>query len=725
MNGTDFRRRFALTLGLAFTLTLATAAVAFAAGPFDGHWQGSIQVPGQALEIDVDLATAEDGTLSGDISIPIQGLRDFALSGIEADLEADPATIRFEMAGIPGMPTFEGTLSGDGKTLSGTFHQGGAALPFELTTGGLSPADEAREALAGFGELAEQAVADFNVPGAGIAVVAGGEVVYAEGFGHRDVEQGLPMTADSLFAIGSTTKAMTATLLGMLVDEGKLEWDEPLTQYLPGFRLSDPMVTARITPRDLVTHRSGLPRHDLLWYNNNGVSRREVIERLAHLELTADLRERFQYNNLMFMTAGYLAGTLEGSTWEEAIRSRLFEPLGMERTNLSVAASETDPDHALPYREEDEEEDDTLERIPFRTIDLVGPAGSVNSTVREMASWLLFNLNRGRVGETQLVNPATLADIQSPHMTLPGAPTPDSRVSQRDYGMGWMVEVYRGHRRLQHGGGIDGFTTSVMLYPDDGVGVVAFSNRGSGLPNLLAQEAADRVLGLEPVDWLGEALTRLDAAEKVAEEAESKKEALRVADTTPSHPMADYLGSYEHPGYGVLTITAGDGGETGEDRALALTFNGITAPLEHWHYDVWNGAETDGDPTFEGTKLLFRTDFEGQITEVEAPFELTASPIVFTKQPDPRLSDPKYLDRLVGTYEGATGQRGRIERSGDTLTLNLPGQPTFTLVPQVSGRFGLEGLEGFSIDFVEEKGKITKVVYYQPNGVFEARRVED
>jgi len=710
------------TTSLALVLALGTAAAAFAAGPFDGHWQGSIQVPGQPLDIDVDLATAEDGTLAGDISIPIQRLQDFALSGVEADLEADPATIRFEMAGIPGMPTFEGTLSEDGKTLSGTFHQGGATLAFELTTGGASPADEAREALAGFDALAEQAVADFNVPGAGIAVVAGGEVVYAEGFGHRDVEQGLPMTADSLFAIGSTTKAMTATLLGMLVDEGKLDWDEPLTRYLSGFRLSDPMITARITPRDLVTHRSGLPRHDLLWYNNNGVSRREMVARLANLELTADLRERFQYNNLMFMTAGYLAGTLDGTTWEEAIRSRLFEPLGMERTNVSVATSQTDPDHALPYRAAD---DDTLERIPFRTIDLVGPAGSVNSTVAEMSRWLLFNLNRGRVGGTQLVNPATLADIQSSHMTLPNAPTPESRVSQRAYGMGWMVEVYRGHRRLEHGGGIDGFSTSVMLFPDDGVGVVAFTNRGSGLPGLLAQHAADRVLGLEPVDWVGEALTRIEAAESVAEEAESKKEALRVADTAPSHPLADYLGTYEHPSYGVLTVAAGDGGETGDERALTMTFNGITAPLEHWHYDVWNGAETDGDPTFEGTKLLFRADFEGQITEVEAPFELTASPIVFTKQPDPKLSDPEYLDHLVGVYQGATGQRGRIERSGDTLTLQLPGQPVYTLVPQVSGRFGLKGLEGFSIGFVEEEGKVTKAVYYQPNGVFEAVRVED
>ncbi|MGD2116465.1 MAG: DUF3471 domain-containing protein, partial [Acidobacteriota bacterium] len=288
------------------------------------------------------------------------------------------------------------------------------------------------------------------------------------------------------------------------------------------------------------------------------------------------------------------------------------------------------------------------------------------------------------------------------------------------YGMGWVVEAYRGHRRVQHGGGIDGFTTSVMLLPDDGVGIVAFSNRGSGLPNLLSQHAADRILGLEPVDWMGRALEQMEKGEAAAEEAEEKKDTLRVADAPPSHPLADYAGTYEHPGYGTLVIGQGDG-----DLGLTITFNGITAPLEHWHYDVWSGAETDGDPTFESTKLLFRSDYEGQVTEVESPFELTASPIIFTKRADARFSDPEYLERFVGVYEGQTGQRGRIELSGSTLTLHLPGQPTYTLEPQVSGRFAIRGLEGFSIGFEEEDGRITRLIYYQPNGVFEAERVDE
>ena len=576
-------------------------------------------------------------------------------------------------------------------------------------------AARARSALAGFDEVVEKAIADMNVPGLAIAVVAGGEVVYAEGFGYRDVEAKLPMTPDTLFAIGSTTKAMTATVLGMLADEGKMEWDAPLQTYLPGFRLSDPMTTARITPRDLVTHRSGLPRHDRLWYNNNEPTRAEMIARLAHLELTEDLRVKFQYNNLMFMTAGYLAGTLNGTTWEEAVDERLFTPLGMERSNFSVEVSQKDDNFSLPYREND---DDEIEEIPFRNIDLVGPAGSVNSTVNEMSRWLLFNLGGGTVGDRQLVNAATLTEIHSPQMTT-GA-TPDrADISVATYGMGWMIDTYRGHRRIHHGGGIDGFITSVMFFPDDGLGLVAFNNRGSGLPSLVNQHATDRVLGLDEEDWIGEALENRKKGKAEQDKAEEKKEATRIEDTSPSHPLADYAGRYTDPGYGTLEVR-----QVGE--SLEFEINGITTPLEHWHYDVWNGVEIDADPTFADQKLLFRTNVDGLISAVETQLEPRAGAIVFEKGTDPRLFDPEYLERFVGTYETATGTKITIAISGNALTASIPGQPTFTLEPALTGRFALKEVRVVSIGFeVDDAGVVTKALLYQPSGVFEAPRVEE
>jgi len=387
----------------------------------------------------------------------------------------------------------------------------------------------------------------------------------------------------------------------------------------------------------------------------------------------------------------------------------------MTRSGFSVDDAQSDADHALPYKEND---DDQLERIPFRSIDLIGPAGSVNASVNEMAKWLRFNLAGGKVGDRQLIQPATLADLHSPHMTLGTLPDPTSQVSQSAYGMGWMVEVYRGHKRVQHGGGIDGFITSVMFFPDDDLGLVAFTNRGSGLGSLINQTAADRILGLEAIDWLGDALTRGEQLEAIREAAEAKKDATRIEDTKPSRELAGYVGSYHDPGYGDLAVVL-------RDDQLVATFNGIETPLDHWHSDVFHGAEADDDPTFEDMAYQFRADFDGQVSELVAPFETTAQPIIFARQADSRLFDPAYLKRLVGTYSGETGQRGHIALSRTTLTLSLPGQPTYTLVPQVLGRFGIEGMQGFSVGFQgAEDGPATKLTFYQPNGVFESTRVD-
>ncbi|MCB1641671.1 MAG: serine hydrolase, partial [Xanthomonadales bacterium] len=396
----------------------------------------------------------------------------------------------------------------------------------------------------------------------------------------------------------------------------------------------------------------------------------------------------------------------------------LFEPLGMTRSNFSVAASQNDPDHARPHYAND---DDQLEEIPFRSIDLVGPAGSVNSSVNEMARWLRFNLDGGRVGGKALISQAALADIQSPHMTLPDASTRGDIVPV-GYAMGWEVSVYRGHRRVAHGGGIDGFATSVVLFPDDHLGLVAFTNSGSVLPDLFNRMAADRILGLESVEWVGEALERHRKRKAIQDDAESKRDADRKANTKPSHPITEYAGSYAHPGYGVLTISGAPG-----KAALSMSFNGIDAPLEHWHYDVWKGTETDGDGTFQETKLLFRTDYSGDISAVEVPLERAAAPIVFTKQPDPQLSDPAYLQRFVGDYNDAeTGTPDLIALSGNQLQLILPGQPVYTLVPAVSGRFDIKGLQGYAVGFtLDADGQVLKITYYQPNGVFESARVKE
>ncbi|MCP4660448.1 MAG: serine hydrolase [bacterium] len=568
-------------------------------------------------------------------------------------------------------------------------------------------------ALAGIDAFVDQAIADWNAPGCGLAVVSGGEVVYARGFGLRDLERRLPVTPDTLFAIGSTTKAFTTTVLGTLADEGKVDWDRPLRTYLPEFRLHDPITSELISPRDLVTHRSGLPRHDLVWYNNHEITREEMVARLAFLESSAALRSKFQYNNLMYVAAGYLIEQLTGDRWEAAVRTRIFEPLGMTRSNFSVDDSQQDEDFAFPHRENDDGE---IERIPFRRIDLVGPAGSINSSVREMSRWLLLNLNGGKLGDRRLINAATLADIHSPHMPTGGSPE-RPEISQGTYGLGWAIDTYRGHRRIHHGGGIDGFITSVMLFPDDDLGLVSFTNSESDFPELLNQHVADRMLGIEPIDWNGEALAERVQERKARAEAAPQKQTTRRLGTHPSHELADYAGRYQHPGYGPLAVALGDG-------SLQVTFNGIAAPLEHWHYDVWNGADTDGDPTFEDTKFLFHGDVDGNIAGLEVRFEPRVDGIVFRKLPDPRLFDPEFLRRLAGRYD-ASGRGFGVELVGTALVLNRPGAQRVTLVPDLNGRFRFANDSAVSLGFeLDAGGNVGGAKLYRPEGVFAVKRVE-
>jgi CubicO group peptidase (beta-lactamase class C family) len=691
-------------------ILLSTLPVPLAANdsPFEGHWEGKIEIPGTPLEFDVDLSSGEDGKPVGDISIPVQGLHDLAL----VDVAVRDNGITFKIPGIPGDPSFSGNLSEDGGSVEGTFTQSDASFPFSMNRGA-GPAERARKALEGFDGFVARAIEDWNVPGTAIAVVRGGEIVFAGGFGLRDVDEKKPMTPDTLFAVGSTTKAFTTTVLGTLVDEGKLDWDSPVREYLPRFRMADPLTTELITPRDLVTHRSGLPRHDLAWYNNTTSTREEMVARIAHLEPSETLRAKFQYNNLMYLTAGYLIERLTGETWEAAIRARILEPIGMTRTNFSVFVSQEDENFAQPYREDDDGE---IEKIPFRPIDLMGPAGSINSSVNEMARWILLNLSGGRVGERQLINPGTLADIHSPHMTTGTGPErPD--IVPVGYGLGWSIDTYRGHLRVSHGGGIDGFITSVVLFPNDDVGMVSFTNIGSPLPDILNRHVADLILGLDPIDWNGDGLKRRAKGREADREAEKKREATRVAGTAPSHPLADYAGDYEHPGYGELDVALDEG-------ALRIAYNDIVAPLEHWHYDVFNGAKTEGDKTFENTKLLFRSDVNGNIAEVEATLEPRAGAIVFSKVPAAELFDPGYLSRFTGKYE-MPGQVIAIELAGDVLTVSLSGAQQFTLEPDLSGRFVFKEYTLVSIEFVvDDEGNVAAANVYQPGGVYEAKKIE-
>lgn len=691
-------------LCLCLLLILASHASLAQEPSLEGHWEGSIELPGTQLEIDIDFTRGDDGW-AGDISIPLQNTKDLAL--IEISLEGQATS--FKIPGVPGDPTFTGTLAQDGSEISGDFTQGGGSFPFTLQ-GAENPAARARRALEGFDEIVEEALEDFELPGLGLAIVVDGEVVLSKGYGVRDLEGEVPVTEDTLFAIGSCTKAFTTMLLGTLVDEGLVDWDEPVVTYMSDFRMQDDHATHQLTVRDLVTHNSGLPRHDLLWYNAS-YSREELVERLRYLEPFADLRERYHYQNLMFLTAGHLAERVTGESWETLVRARILEPLGMKRTNFSVEASQQDDDFAYPHSKRD----DVVQRIPFRDISIIGPAGSINSSVREISRWLELLLNKGKSGDVQLVQEATGREMFTPQTLIGGFPN-DPDILLTSYGLGWMVSSYRGHYRASHGGGIDGFIAMTTVMPIDGIGIIALSNRdGQGVPELITRHALDLLLELDHRDWLAEALENTRKAEEIGEKAEETKELARKRSTSPSHPLKDYAGEYEHAGYGIVAIELAEG-------ALRATYNRIDSPLEHWHYDTFNAVGGEEDPALEDFKLLFRTDVSGEVSELVITMDPEVDDIIFHKKPDPRLFDPDFLIHLTGVYVfDITDQEVEIMLQGSKLNAVLSGQPSLELEPIRGTEFGLKGLTGFKVVFVLDGSDVTEILFHQPNGVFPAR----
>jgi CubicO group peptidase (beta-lactamase class C family) len=559
------------------------------------------------------------------------------------------------------------------------------------------------------GSFVDELLSDWATPGTAVAVAKDGEVVFCQGFGQRNLADELPVTTDTVFSIASCTKAICAASLAILVDDGKLDWDEPVRTYLPDFALFDSVATDRITPRDLVTHRSGLPRHDALWYGS-GLSREEMVRRLRYLEPTTDLRAVWQYQNLMYLTAGYLAGTIAGCTWEELVQRRIFEPLGMNDSAFSVTHAQQLPDHARPYLEVEGE----TKEIPFRNIDAIAPAGAIVSTIDDMSRWLLLNLNRGEVGGKRLISEAQMADLRTPRMVMPPTWNKYPESSLPAYALGWAVDSYRGHTTVAHGGNIDGFSSLVSLLPDDGLGVVVLTNKSSSpLPATITYTVFDRLLELPDLPW-NERFKRDDAVLKAGASAGKDRASTdRVPDTTPSHPLADYAGTYEHPGYGRLLVEEKDGG-------LTVRFNALVGPLAHRHYDVFEHEFKQAGVIYP---LTFAGDAVGDIVSVAVPVEPMVKDIIFAKQPPPAMLDERFLERLLGIYD-FNGQPLTISwKDRSTLQVAMPGMPVAALAPRRGTEFRVEDRSGFRLEFaLEESGPATRLVLITPSGVFTVPR---
>lgn len=461
-----------------------------------------------------------------------------------------------------------------------------------------------------------------RVPGGAIGVVVAGELLFAQGWGYRDLDAKRPLDSRTVYPIASTTKAMNATLLGMLVDEGRLSWDIPVQHYLPRLRLGDSLTSAKITLRDLVTMRTGLPRHDWLWIEQP-MTRADLIERLQYLELSAGLRERFQYNNLTVTASGHIAEVITERPWEDLTLERLFKPLKMTNTGFAAPAS---GNVTLSYHEDRRR---VLQKTRRLAAEVTAPSGgAIHSTVEDMARWMLFNLNHGEAEGRALIEAPTLAEIHSPQVIAGCDSSSPSRNAA--YAMGWFVDTYAHRPRLTHGGYLHDVNSEVSLFPEDGIGIVSFTNFGfPTLARLINQYAFDLLTDGVPEQTLDEKLRSYE--QKIQETAKKNAAIPHVLGTTPSHPLGDYLGRYAHAGYGHIEIRR---------HAEELTFvrHTLELPLEHWHYDAWIARECDlfflhTSHTFDpACHFIFETDPAGRIAAVSIPLEPSVSPIRFLKQ---------------------------------------------------------------------------------------------
>lgn len=439
-----------------------------------------------------------------------------------------------------------------------------------------------------------------------------------------------------------------------------------------------------------------------------------MVERLRWLEPSKDFRTDFQYNNAMFLTAGYLIEQATGKTWEDAVRERIFVPLGMKDTNFSIVDSQKAADFAVPY----EERDDKVIRMEFRNITNVGPAGSINSTVEDLIPWMKVHLLGGKLDGKKVLNATTVEDLHKPRMER-GVKQTEPELVPGGYALGWFTDIYRGYQRVHHGGNIDGFSALVMLVPQEKLGIAILTNmEGTGLHGVLARHALDRLLGLPPKDWNAEGLEKKAKGRASEKEAQAKKETVRKPGTKPAHPIEEYAGEYEHAGYGVMSVALKEG-------RLEMTYNGITTPLDHWHYEVWNGAKLTGekaDHSFEDQRVMFLTNMDGDVAALQSPMEPAVRDIVFARKPDARLKDPAYLARFAGAYELGPNAV-TITLQGNALTMEVAGRPQPDLVPDRNDRFFLKGASGVSLVFeTDAKGNVTGFRLVQPDGVYTAKR---
>lgn len=448
--------------------------------------------------------------------------------------------------------------------------------------------------------IVREALAASHTPGAGVAIVKDDHVVYLKGHGVRELGGREPVTPDSLFCIGSLTKAFTTTSIAMLVDERKMDWDDPVRKHLDYFHLADPLADESVTIRDLVTHRTGLERHDLLWMDTPW-SLEEAIRRTGKVPLSYPFRAQFHYQNTMYNAAGYSLAHAAGRPWQEFVRERIFEPLGMSGVRITSTEAQQAADHASPHLKGGGGKAEVTSW--FQDDKMIRPAGSIKAGVRDMSQWVRFQLGDGAFAGKRLVSTKNLMETHTPQILVRQKEWPDQMF--RSYAMGWYASDYRGHLQLSHTGGVKGFHAFLMLLPNDRIGIVVLTNLDvSWAAQAVGQSIADLALGLPKRDWNGAAMAQEERTEAARKEREEAHERNRRRDTKPSRELAAYAGVYEDPAYGVARVSL-------ENGRLTLNWSSFDLALEHYHFDTF---DLRGERRMSDEQAQFSLDTAGNVS---------------------------------------------------------------------------------------------------------------
>jgi CubicO group peptidase (beta-lactamase class C family) len=515
-----------------------------------------------------------------------------------------------------------------------------------LTKANAQQADISKR-LSGIDPVIEKILKDWNVPGCGIGIVYKGRLIYAKGYGYRDLEKKLPVTPQTLFQIASNTKLFTATAVGFLVEDGKLAWDKPIKNFVPQIQFYNDELNANVTIRDMLSHRTGISRHDMIWYNSD-FSRQELFDRIKYLEPSIPLRQGYLYNNLMYSASGKIVEILSGKTWEEFVTEKIFNPLEMKSSIFIVEDMLKQSDFMNPYYEK--RDTTILLRSPYYTKQQgLGPAGSIISNIEDLSKWLMAQMNGGKFNGKNVIPRSIIRETMQPAIPTSGVPEKYFENLNGIYGMGRSTSSYKGHYYTGHGGAIGGIYSSISFMPADSLGIIVFTNRLTQLPSIIAFTLYDRLLGLPFTPWSERNLLDYMKNKKTQAEARKKPEADRVAGTKPSHDLMSYAGVYEDPAYGGIEIHF-------KDNGLSFTYNNVNLPLSHYHYDRFVSPDDEINGKWS---VIFITDAQGDVTQLK--ISLDEKEVVFSRKADAHLKDPVFLKKLEGQYE----------LNGTTFTIRL------------------------------------------------------